>query len=195
MEVGIEKMKFYKKLINHFFIVCMNLISYINKKIILLRNDNIKFGNNVFIGKQVKIKTTDGGQIIIDDNVTVEDNVYIYAQYGTIHIQRNTFIGYGTHIVAKKCIFIGEDNLIAAYVVIRDSNHGIDANNKINLQKDISKEIKIGNDVWIGTHSVITSGTTISNGVVIGANSVVTKNIDEYDVVGGVPAKMIKKRI
>jgi len=54
--------------------------------------------------------------------------------------------------------------------------------------------IIIGNDVWIGTGVTIMSGVTIGNGAVIAGNSVVTKNVDSFSIVGGVPAKEIKKR-
>ncbi|WP_288567960.1 maltose acetyltransferase domain-containing protein [uncultured Lactobacillus sp.] len=53
--------------------------------------------------------------------------------------------------------------------------------------------VNIGNDVWIGGHSTICPGVTIGNGVVVAAGSVVTKNIPDNVVVGGVPAKIIKK--
>ncbi|MBW4360347.1 CatB-related O-acetyltransferase [Flavobacterium taihuense] len=70
------------------------------------------------------------------------------------------------------------------------------------LKKILSKELKfkdgeritIGNDVWIGANVVILDGINIGNGAVIGANSVVTKNVLPYTIVGGVPAKEIKKR-
>ena len=55
-------------------------------------------------------------------------------------------------------------------------------------------DIRIGNDVWIGEDAKILSGVTIGDGAVIGANSLVTKNVPPYAVVGGVPAKIIKYR-
>lgn len=55
-------------------------------------------------------------------------------------------------------------------------------------------EVNIGNDVWIGAHSVILTGVTIGDGAVIAANSVVTKDIPPYAIVGGTPAKILKYR-
>lgn len=52
----------------------------------------------------------------------------------------------------------------------------------------------IGNDVWIGYEAVILSGVTIGDGAVIGARAVVTKDVPPYTIVGGVPAKTIRKR-
>lgn len=54
--------------------------------------------------------------------------------------------------------------------------------------------VKIGNDVWIGYGVTILSGITIGDGAVIGARSLVVKNIPEYSIAGGVPAKIIRKR-
>ncbi|MBW4360340.1 CatB-related O-acetyltransferase [Flavobacterium sp. NAS39] len=66
---------------------------------------------------------------------------------------------------------------------------------KIADQDIISKgSIKIGNDVWIGTHSVILSGVTIGNGAIIASNSVVTTDVPPYAIVGGSPAKILKYR-
>ncbi|MDA0782068.1 MAG: CatB-related O-acetyltransferase [Rickettsiales bacterium] len=52
----------------------------------------------------------------------------------------------------------------------------------------------IGNDVWIGTEAMIMPGIQIGDGAVIGARAVVTKNVEPYNIVGGNPAKVIKKR-
>ena len=52
----------------------------------------------------------------------------------------------------------------------------------------------IGNDVWIGYEAVVMAGVHIGDGSIIAANAVVTKDVEPYAVVGGVPAKMIKKR-
>lgn len=55
-------------------------------------------------------------------------------------------------------------------------------------------DIIIGNDVWIGYEAVILSGVTIGDGAVIGCRAVVTKDVPPYTIVGGVPAKPIRKR-
>lgn len=64
-------------------------------------------------------------------------------------------------------------------------------------EKDLFNEferIEIGNDVWIGINSIILDGVKIGNGAIIGAGAVVTKNVDDYAIVGGVPAKLIRYR-
>ena len=59
---------------------------------------------------------------------------------------------------------------------------------------DNKGDIIVGNDVWIGFESVILSGVTIGDGAIIGARAVVTKDVPPYTIVGGVPAKPIRKR-
>lgn len=70
---------------------------------------------------------------------------------------------------------------------------GLDVKN-IRQAWDNKGDIVIGNDVWIGYEAVILSGVTIGDGAVIGARAVVTKDVPPYTIVGGVPAKPIRRR-
>lgn len=69
---------------------------------------------------------------------------------------------------------------------------------KVDWNEDASviefRHTVIGNDVWIGTNTIVVGGTTIGDGAVIGASAVVTKDIPPYTVVGGVPARPIRQR-
>lgn len=70
---------------------------------------------------------------------------------------------------------------------------GLDAKN-IREAWDNKGDITVGNDVWIGYEAVILSGVTIGDGAIIGARAVVTKDVPPYTIVGGIPAKPIRKR-
>ncbi len=59
---------------------------------------------------------------------------------------------------------------------------------------DNKGDIVVGNDVWIGYEAVILAGVTIGDGAIIGARAVVTRDVPPYTIVGGVPAKPIRKR-
>lgn len=72
---------------------------------------------------------------------------------------------------------------------------GSELNKRLILERNmVQKDTVIGHDVWIGGHSVILNGVTVGQGAVVGANSVVTKDVEPYSVVAGVPAKVIKYR-
>lgn len=70
---------------------------------------------------------------------------------------------------------------------------GLDPKN-IRSAWDNKGDIVIGNDVWIGYEAVILSGVTIGDGAIIGTRAVVTKDVPPYTIVGGIPAKPIRKR-
>lgn len=70
---------------------------------------------------------------------------------------------------------------------IREDNHKL-------IDKHITGKVVIGNDIWIGQNVTILRGVKIGNGVVIGAGAVVTKNVPDYAIVVGLPAKVMKYR-
>lgn len=152
-------------------------------------------GNKVLFYNNVKIFRFPKN-VSIDDNVAVKEGVRICAcnKNARISIGENTTIGYHTFIFSSKSISIGKDCLIAPFVYIVDSNHGIDKSMKINMQQNTSKEITIGNDVWVGSNVTILGGVKIGDGAVIGANSLVNKDIEPYTIVAGNPIRFIKNR-
>lgn len=93
-------------------------------------------------------------------------------------------------------ITIGDDVLIGPEVIMRTQNHKY-KKRSITIHKqgvDDEKPIIIGNDVWIGQRSMIMPGVHIGDGAVIAAGAVVTKDVPEYAVIGGVPANIISYR-
>ncbi len=92
-------------------------------------------------------------------------------------------------------IKIGRDVLIASHVVIRSSNHKFDNRNiPINRQGHTPGTIIIEDDVWIGTSATILPDVVIGKGAVIAAGAVVTKDVEPYTIVSGIPAIKIKER-
>ena len=106
------------------------------------------------------------------------------------------FSGVGDNARIPKGVTIGNDVMIGRDLKIFTKNHKSDRTDiPMRLQgfTEISPLV-IGNDVWIGTNAVIMPGITVGNGVIIGAGAVVTKDVPDYAVVGGIPAKIIKFR-
>lgn len=122
-------------------------------------------------------------QIYNGCDITVEENATL--EIGSGYINSNSKINCFTKIT------IGENVVIAENVKIRDSdNHYI-----IREGHEMSKPIHIGNHVWIGLNAVILKGVTIGDGAVIAAGAVVTKDVPDKCLVGGVPARIIKENI
>ena len=90
---------------------------------------------------------------------------------------------------------IGDDVLVAPNVVMRTSDQvTADKDKPIRQQGHISEQIMVENDVWIGANVTIVGGVRIGQGAVVGAGAVVTRDVEPYTIVGGVPARFIKRR-
>jgi acetyltransferase-like isoleucine patch superfamily enzyme len=127
-----------------------------------------------------------GERSVIEDFSTINNGV------GDVLIGDRTIIGIGNVIIGP--VTIGNDVMFAQNVVVSGLNHGYeDVNMPPSAQKVNTGQITIGDNVWIGANSVITAGVTLGKHVVIGGGSVVTKNIPDYSVAVGNPAKVIKK--
>lgn len=136
------------------------------------------------------------GLVKLGDNVKIGPLVRIGAcKHASINIGNYVTINHGSYIIATNSIEIGDNCLFGEYVSIRDNDHAwLDKNTPIRDQGFVHKPIKIGHDVWIGRGAVICKGVNIGDGAIIGANSVVTKDVEPYSVVVGVPARKIKTR-
>lgn len=124
-------------------------------------------------------------------------NIEAGANFGSgtqIAIGNNSGIGVRCNV--RGPLKIGDDVMMGPEVIILGGGHNHDRIDiPMRLQgSPTSKLTQIGNDVWIGTRAIIMPGVKIGNGVIIGAGSVVTKDIPDYAIVGGVPAKIIKYR-
>lgn len=128
-------------------------------------------------------------------NVRISRNTKVMNQTN-IKIGNNSSINGGMIFAGKNSkIIIGDNCLLSYNVHIRTISHNyIDKKKLILEQGNFEKTIKIGNDVWIGYGAQIMPGVEIGDGSVIAAGAVVTKDVEPYKVVGGVPAKVIKER-
>lgn len=107
-----------------------------------------------------------------------------------MNIGNHCSIGWFTHLDARAGIEVGENTVIASYCKLITGSHKVDSSD---FEAEF-KPIKIGKRVWVGTGSTILQGVSIGEGAVIAAGSVVTKDVEPFMIVGGVPAKPIRKR-
>lgn len=112
----------------------------------------------------------------------------------------NVNIGYDVRISCCEQIIIGSNVLIGSRVTIIDNSHGNYSNDNQdspytppNEREIFHNPIKIEDNVWIGDNVVIQQGVTIGFGSIIAANTVVTKDVGKNTIVGGIPARIIKK--
>lgn len=117
--------------------------------------------------------------------------------FGTIHVDDGVWIGqYNNLRSGENSINIGKRCLISQFCTLVASGHGTDRNLPIQQQQPPKDRcgITLDDDVWLGAGVTITPGVTVNTGAIIGAGSVVTKNVPEYEIWGGVPAQKIGDR-
>ena len=110
-----------------------------------------------------------------------------------IEIGNNVSFAAYVHIWGLGGVKIGNRVMIGSHSAISSITH--DYCSDIMYYNNVTKPVIIGNDVWIGSHAVILPGITIGDGAVVGAGCVVTKDVEPFDIVVGVPGHILKKRI
>ena len=114
-----------------------------------------------------------------------------YTDFGkNITIGKNVFINSGCHFQDQGGVWIGDGVLFGHNVVAATINHDLDPKNN---RKNHYAPIIIKDHVWIGSNVTILPGVTIGEWASVAAGAVVTKDVEPYTVVGGVPARMIKR--
>lgn len=159
---------------------------------------DLRLGKHVFIDDRCMIfQNKDGGPVICGDRVRLYRDVILETgSEGYISIGTDASIHARCQLNAyRQSIEIGDQVMIAANCAFYSYDHGILPGDPIHRQPLTSKgPIRIEDGAWLGTGVIVLSGVTIGRGAVVGAGSVVTKDVPEYAIVAGNPARMIKRR-
>lgn len=110
-----------------------------------------------------------------------------------IKIGKNCRINKGVYLLGRNNIYIGDNVVLSAEVMILDSGLDIEEFEKGNLSVHINSFVIIEDNVWIGARAMILPGVRVGTYSIIAAGSVVTKDVLPYTIVGGNPAKEIKQ--
>ncbi|WP_334351614.1 maltose acetyltransferase domain-containing protein [Companilactobacillus sp. HBUAS56257] len=135
----------------------------------------------------------------------VGSNLTINGQFGAIYGKHisfgdSDFINGNCYFQDSNKITLGDRVIVAPDTKFYCGEHALDATKRFGTREDGSKylitytqPISVGNDVWIGGNVTVIAGVHIGNNVIVGAGAVVVKDVPDNCVVGGVPAKVIKK--
>ena len=119
----------------------------------------------------------------------------IRVHEGECEIGAKTVLGQECTISAFQHVSIGRECVIADRVMLIDFDHGmVEVERPVRLQGIYKRDVRVGNNVWIGYGACILRGVTVGDNAVIGTSSVVTKDVPANAVVGGVPARVLRMR-
>lgn len=148
-------------------------------------------GSGAKIYHSVRMDTPPYRRFWLGRRSVIESFCCINNAVGDITIGDETRIGIHCTIIGPVCI--GNHVHLAQGITVTALNHNFeDTERRIDEQGISTKPVIIGDDVWIGANAVILPGVTIGKHAVIAAGAVVTKDVADYTLVGGVPAKVIK---
>jgi acetyltransferase-like isoleucine patch superfamily enzyme len=137
--------------------------------------------------------------IILGDNVALDAGVVLlttgeHRPVPRLQIGSHSYVNRFTMFDASQSIAIGERCMIGPSCYITDHDHGTLRAIDIAAQPLESAPVRIGNDVWLGAGVIVLKGVTIGDRAVVGAGAVVTHDVPQAAIVGGVPARTIGSR-
>jgi acetyltransferase-like isoleucine patch superfamily enzyme len=143
--------------------------------VLVFHPQNIRLGNNVYIGHQTIIKGYFKNELLIEDNTWIGQQCIIHSA-GGIHIGKNVGIGPGVKILTS---YHDDEGIVVPILASRLA----------------FAPVVIGENCDLGVGSIILPGVSIGAGVQVGAGAVVTKDVPANAVIAGVPARVIRFRV
>ena len=134
--------------------------------------------------------------LFMGEGTTISSFCQLKARHGELRLGRKVGLGVGCSLSpGEKGLTIGDNCLFGPYVLVVSSNYRYDRLDiPLAEQGSTSKGIEIGENVWIGSGSVILDGATLGNNVIVGAGSVVSGQFDDNLIIQGNPAKVVFRR-
>lgn len=160
----------------------------------------VKYQKDIYVGLGSKL--IGGGKLHLSERVKIMPQAMLVSlRNGIIEIGKATEISMYSRVASMGYVKIGNNVLMGPHVFIADYNHEyrnpqkpiMYQGNSFVQKNNGEPNLLIEDGTWIGTNVVIVGNVRIGKNCVIGANSVVTKDIPDYSVAAGIPAKIIKK--
>ena len=165
------------------------------RKLLTLYGRRLKLDGLAFIGPKVTLQIGRRAHIELGRWSWLGHGTKIRCHEGVVSIGAKTVLGQECTISAYQHVSIGRECVIADRVMLIDFDHGVvDVERPIRLQGIYMRDVRVGNNVWIGYGACILRGVTVGDNAVIGTNSVVTRDVPANAVVGGVPARVLRMR-
>ncbi len=148
-----------------------------------------------FVCPGVKFEIGPGAKVHLGRWSWIGDGTKVRCHEGEVRIGAKTVLGQECTISAFQHVSIGRECIVADRVMLIDFDHGVvEVERPIRLQGIYKRDVRVGSNVWIGYGAAFLRGVTVGDNAVVGTYAVVTKDVPDNAVVGGVPAELIRMR-
>ena len=166
--------------------------------VVLRHPHKIRIGDNVVIDDycvlDAKGQTNQG--IVIDRGVFIGRNTILSCKNGDIHLHDGANLGFNCEIFSGGAkVVVGRNVMLAAYSYLIGGGHEATTTDVSPLeQARTATGITVGDGAWIGAGVLVLDGANLGQQAIVGAGAVVTKSVDDFAVVAGVPARFVRSR-
>jgi len=148
-----------------------------------------------FIASDVTLQIGDKGRIELGRWSWLGHGTKIRCHEGVVSVGAKTVLGQECTISAYQLVSIGRECVIADRVMLIDFDHGAEeVERPVRLQGIYKRDVRVGNNVWIGYGACILRGVTVGDNAIVGTGAVVTRDVPANAVVAGVPARVLRMR-
>jgi acetyltransferase-like isoleucine patch superfamily enzyme len=155
----------------------------------------MKLDGMLFLGPGVKLEIGREASVHFGRWTWIGHGTKIRCHEGEVRIGAKTVLGQECTISAYQHVSIGEQCILADRVMLIDFDHNVkEVERPIRVQGIYKRDVRVGNNVWIGFGAQILRGVTVGDNSIVGAGAVVTRDVPANAVVGGVPARIIRMR-
>ncbi len=179
------------------------ILGSVGRNVVFGANVTIRHPHKIVIGDNVVIddnccldaKGSDNQRIVIGSGVFVGRNTILSCKNGDIIVEDHANIGFNCEIFSASRVRVGKNILMAAYTYLVGGDHLYDRVDIPVLQQGrTARGIDVDDNVWLGTHVVVTDGARVGRDAIIGAGAVVVGEIPAFAIATGIPAKVIRDR-
>lgn len=154
--------------------------------------ETVELHDACFIAPEARIFGEPGRAVVVGEGSAIAAEAFVH---GPVQLGRHVSVNARAVIDGgRRGIRIGDGTRIASGARLYAFDHGMDPERPVRVQRVRSQGIDIGEDVWIGAGAGVTDGVRIGRGAVVGMGAVVTRDVPDWAIVGGVPARVIGDR-
>jgi acetyltransferase-like isoleucine patch superfamily enzyme len=189
----LELLRFMRehRMLNHRYAVLLVRLAWAKLRL----GDRLQLDGIAFLCPGVHLEVAPGARLVLGRWSWLGHDTKVRVHEGVVEIGAKSVLGQECTITCFRRIRIGRECIIADKVMMLDFDHGVvDVDRPIREQGIYKRPVEVGHNCWIGFGASILRGVAVGENCVIGTNSVVTKDVPDNAVVGGVPARILRMR-